>query len=543
MIRYSIALFLIVLSVNLLYAGDMPRLVLEQKSPVIRPEVRSFLQKHPDEKMIPVWITFTDKGIQTKKEFVAAVEAFRNQLSPRSLQRRAKTMHDALITFEDLPVYKEYVQRLQTLGFRKRHVSRWLNAVSGFIDRGTLEEISSLSFVREVKLLHRSHRPVPKQSPDEINAPTDSTLFQYGPSQGQLEQIHVPELHQMGYSGKGVLICMLDTGYNLHHEALQHIHPMAEYDFIFHDDTTRNQAGKDIASQHNHGTETLSVIGGKKRGQLYGPAYGAQFILAKTEDIRSETPIEEDNWVAAIEWADSIGVDVASSSLGYLDWYTYEDMDGNTAVTTRAADMAVARGIVVVVAAGNWRNDPWHYISAPADADSVISVGAVDINGHITSFSSAGPTYDGRTKPEVVALGSNVYAAHPNDSTAYIRVAGTSFSTPLTAGVTALLLQAHPTWTPMQVREALMMTADRADHPDNLYGWGLVNALAALQYHQKGDVDGNDQYNLKDVELAARIAIDAAAYGINEFRAADMNGDGKVNILDVILLFRFVSSN
>jgi len=336
---------------------------------------------------------------------------------------------------------------------------------------------------------------------------------------------------------------MLDTGYNLQHEALQHIVPVAQYDFIFHDDTTRNQPNQDVASQHNHGTQTLSVIGGMKDRRLYGTAFGAQYILAKTEDVRSETPIEEDNWVAAIEWADSLGADIASTSLGYFDWYTYEDMDGNTAVTTRAADKAVARGIVVVVAAGNWRNKDWHYISAPADADSVIAVGAVDINNQITSFSSAGPTYDGRIKPEVVALGSGVYAVHPNDSTAYLRVAGTSFSTPLTAGVTALLLEAHPTWTPMQVREALMMTADRADNPDNLYGWGLVNALAALNYHQKGDVDGNDEYTLDDVLLAAKIAIGAYQYEKPEYQAADVTRDGKVDVTDVVMLLKKVGGD
>ncbi|MBU1936733.1 S8 family peptidase, partial [bacterium] len=206
-------------------------------------------------------------------------------------------------------------------------------------------------------------------------------------------------------------------------------------------------------------------------------------ICGKTEDVRSETPVEEDYYVAGLEWAEDLGADVVSSSLGYIAWYTFEDMDGNTAVTTIAVDIAVSRGIVVCTAAGNERDDPWGHIISPADADSVIAVGAVDSYGIISDFSSPGPTYDGRTKPEVCAQGVETYAAVPWFGTdGYWRVSGTSLSTPIVAGICVLLLEAHPDWTPIQLREALLMTANQASSPDNDYGWGIPDGVAALDY-------------------------------------------------------------
>jgi len=237
-------------------------------------------------------------------------------------------------------------------------------------------------------------------------------------------------------------------------------------------------------SQRWHGTAVFSTVGGFVDDVLVGSAYGAQFALAKTEIKAEEIQIEEDYWVAGVEWADSVGADVVSSSLGYTEWddgtgYTYEDMDGNTTFCTRAADLAVSKGVVVLNAAGNERGPwpAWNYIIAPADGDSVIAVGAVDLEGDIASFSSAGPTYDGRIKPDVVACGVGTYCV--TSSGGYDRLNGTSLSTPLAAGVCALLLEANPEWNPIQVREALWRTASQADNPDNLMGYGIVNAAKA----------------------------------------------------------------
>ncbi|MEE9166843.1 MAG: S8/S53 family peptidase, partial [Candidatus Neomarinimicrobiota bacterium] len=221
------------------------------------------------------------------------------------------------------------------------------------------------------------------------------------------------------------------------------------------------------------------------------PAYGARFLLAKTEIIDEEIEQEEDNFVAALEWGEVLGAQVASSSLGYIDWYSYCDMDGNTAVTTRAVDIAVSLGVVCVTAAGNQGAESppenpcdtlTHYIMAPADADSVISVGAVNGSGTIAHFSSRGPTFDDRIKPEVCAKGVATACASPADSVSYTFKSGTSLSTPLVAGAAAVILSAHPDWAPMDVRKALIMTASRADSADNEYGYGVVDVWAAINF-------------------------------------------------------------
>jgi hypothetical protein len=180
---------------------------------------------------------------------------------------------------------------------------------------------------------------------------------------------------------------------------------------------------------------------------------------------------------------------VVSTSLGYLDWYTYEDMDGNTAVTTIGIDIAVGLGMVCVTAAGNSGNDNWYYIIAPADADSVIAVGAVRESGQIASFSSHGPTYDGRIKPEVCARGSYTWCINSNSTTEYSQMSGTSLATPLVGGAVALILQAKPEWSAMEVREAVIMTASQSNDPDNSYGYGIMNALDATNYEQTVKID------------------------------------------------------
>jgi subtilisin family serine protease len=229
------------------------------------------------------------------------------------------------------------------------------------------------------------------------------------------------------------------------------------------------------------------VLGGIREGQLIGPAFGATFLLAITEDVRSETPVEEDNWAVAAEWAERMGADVINSSLGYLDFdlpftsYTDRDMNGETALTTRAATMAAARGVVVVNSAGNggFRADR-NTLVAPSDGRLVIAAGAVDVMGNRAAFSSVGPTADGRFKPDVAALGVNTKVASRSGPDSYALANGTSFSSPLTAGAVALLLQAHPTYTVEQVLSALRSTASQASAPNNLLGWGILNAAAAV---------------------------------------------------------------
>ncbi len=476
--------------------------------PKIDEKTANFLDTLSPDSTSTFWIYFTDKEIDTQSNYKKAIDKLPQRLTSRSLERRRLRGKEELFDFTDLPVSAKYVNEVESRCKKIRIVSRWLNAASVEATRTEIERISELPFVRSIGKVVTYYRKKPSdENTKTLYRPPESLrkpgLLDYGPSYSQLSQIHVPSLHQLGYHGEGVLVCMLDTGYKKDHpvfqKAFEEGRVLAEYDFINQDLDTQNDS-LDTYDQHNHGTSTWSALGGEYDGSLYGPAYKASFILAKTEMVWQEIQAEEDLWVAGIEWADSLGADIVSSSLGYNAWYSYENMDGNTAVTTIAADLAVSKGIVVVNSAGNERQKFWHYIIAPADGDSVIAAGAVDEMGEIASFSSAGPTYDGRIKPDVCARGVDTYCAVPDENFWYID--GTSLSAPLVAGVCALLLQIHPDWNPVTIRDSLWHTASRADNPDTLYGYGIVNALKAsrlpnpllssydfdfFSYHQQGD--------------------------------------------------------
>ncbi|RKX26571.1 MAG: hypothetical protein DRP47_07965, partial [Candidatus Zixiibacteriota bacterium] len=316
-------------------------------------------------------------------------------------------------------------------------------------------------------------------------------VLDYGGAQAQLEQITVPFAHNQGFDGSGVTLAILDTGFRKTHEAFAAHYTegrvLAEWDFVFGDSNTANEP-EDWSSQQNHGTYIWSVSGGLKDGSIYGPAYRANFILCKTEDVRSETQVEEDNWVAALEWVDTLGADVITSSLGYSGWYTYEDMDGLTAITSAAASTAAGLGIVVCNSAGN--SGPGSgTITAPADAFDILCVGNVTSVGTISNSSSRGPTYDGRIKPEVCALGTNTFCASPSSDVDYQTASGTSLSTPLVAGAACLLIQARPSFPPTMIRQALMDAASNADDPNNTYGWGVLNLEEALGWGAKFSAD------------------------------------------------------
>jgi serine protease AprX len=439
---------------------------------------------------IKIWVFFTDKGIFTQEDYNKSKASFRNSLCPAALKRR--TRNKAEVDFLDLPVNQNYIEEILSHGAKFRQRSRWLNAASFEIQAGKVTDIANLPFVRQIKRVIGF-----KRKPIEVGSYSDLSQnkfvqpkysLNYGLSLAQVDQINVPIVHDMGYKGQDVIVCMLDTGYKKDHQAFSLAFSegrvLAEYDFINHDYNTQNEPG-DSVGQHYHGTSTWSTLGGAFDGKLYGPAYGSSFLLAKTEDIYLEQPIEEDNWVAGMEWGDSLGAEVISSSLGYSDWYTFLDFDGNTAVTTIAADIAASRGIVVCNAMGN-DGPGYGTLTAPADADSILACGAVDASGNLAGFSSWGPTYDGRIKPEVVARGVETYCAYALSTDDYTFANGTSFSTPLVGGCAAVLLSAHPDWTVMQVREALMMTASNASSPNIQYGWGIVDLFSALNYNPLG---------------------------------------------------------
>lgn len=447
-----------------------------------------------------VWVYFTDKQIADAADLGERLAAAADALDPHAAARRRKTLGPGLVDYRDLPVSAEYCRAVAAQGATIVRESRWLNAVSVRGPLETLRAVAELPCVAWLVPVARGRylRPPDSAGGEEITPPAAGcapsvahgrAIFDYGPSYEQMEEIGVVAAHDAGWSGAGVRICMMDTGYWREHPVFTSLlsdgRLIAQWDFVNEDGETQDEPG-DPEGQHNHGTTTWSLVGGFEESELVGVAFGAEFLLAKTEDTGDEYPAEEDNWVAAMEWADTQGADILSTSLNYIQWYTYEDMDGNTAPITIAADIAAGRGMVACVAAGNWGTMDWYYIGAPADGDSVIAVGGTMPDGTLWYDSSHGPTYDGRIKPEVCARGSFCYSAvvpggHGGPDL-YRYLDGTSVACPLVAGAAALLLETHPDWPAMLVREALMMTADNADYPDNDRGWGRIDVLAALGY-------------------------------------------------------------
>ena len=437
----------------------------------------SRLSQLPPGETLPVWVFFHDRGM-SQSEIDAALSALGQQYPSRTIERRAKSGLTAFSKI-DLPVCQSYLDEVVAITGKIRTVTRYFNGVSVNVDLEKALQIAALPFVKSILPVARGERiPTPHQG----EPGSHQVDLNYGESFDQLEQINVIAMHDLGFTGEGVLVCLLDTGYRLEHIAFWDMDIIDTWDFINSDSIVQNEPF-DPPGQHDHGTYTLSACGSALEGMLYGPAYEASFLAYKTEMTDDEIPIEEDYYVAGLERADSLGADIVSTSLGYYDWYDFSDLDGNTTVTAIGVDIAVSQGIVCVTAAGNNRNyNPFPYIITPADADSVISCGAVNVEGELAGFSSPGPTYDGRIKPEICAMGEDVLCANPNSTTEFTNVGGTSLSTPLVGGSCALLLQAHPNWLPMMVREALMMTASQAAQPDNDYGWGIIDVLAAAEY-------------------------------------------------------------
>jgi len=437
------------------------------------------------------WIFFRDKGALSLSKRNTLLREAKRRISAKALERRAKVLPaSTLIDETDLDLYQPYLNELISRGFEPVATSRWLNGVSVY---ATVEEIAALQnlpFVQSVqRVAHLSIPPAPETAPEPpALLKVAAHRFEYGNSLGQMEQIKATILHDAGINGTNVIVGMMDSGFRWQdHEAFVHLRSkiIGERDFIQNDNITRNQAG-DRSDQDDHGTQTLSTLGGYKPSQLIGPGYGARFILAKTEHVPTETHAEEDFWAQAVEWMENLGVDVTSTSLGYTEFdagqtsYTPANMDGKTTIITKAAETAGSKGVIVVNSAGNEGNAAWRIIGAPADGPNVIAVGAVFSTGGVVGFSSRGPTADGRLKPDVMAMGSGVRVVSPASTTQYTFSNGTSFSCPLIGGVVAQILSAHPETTPQQMMNALRTTASNAKSPNNDLGYGIVNAKAAI---------------------------------------------------------------
>lgn len=382
------------------------------------------------------------------------------------------------------------VQEILVSGARIHGISRWLSAVSVEADAASLDYLRSRLGTRALRPVRslRGEREMPAVDPAETPFLHRSVSpYDAGPSSSQLEQIQIDRLHARGFTGHGVRILVLDTGFFLDHPAFEQLNVIAQYDFVFDDAITADQLPQDLPNQHRHGTGVLGTLAGFDEGELVGGAPFAEVLLAKTEWVATETRVEEDNFVRALEWGEALGADMMTASLGYRlflsesDSFAYapEDLDGDTAVTTRAVDDLVALGVVAVTSAGNGGPEPQTLLT-PADADSVLAVGAVDSLGVVATFSSRGPTADGRFKPDLAARGRLTVWAETVGEEPYSAVNGTSLAAPLVAGSVALVLEAHPEWGPGDVMAAMRATASQSDAVDNELGWGIVRAEEAI---------------------------------------------------------------
>lgn len=444
------------------------------------------------------FIYFKDKGISKTthltKSSTKYYEAL-NSLSERSIKRRIKSMGEEFITYEDLPVNKQYITRLKESGVKIVWALKWLNAVSAFLTDEQYQEISHYDFVKNIESVKRARQIKEKKVTEGLRKTSSASntkyKYDYGASLTQYELSDVPIVHDAGFTGTGVTIGVLDAGFWwANHPALQNNKVLAERDFVYGDTNTDD-------NDASHGTAVFSLVGGFAEGNIVAPSFNAKFVLAKTEDIRSETHLEEDNYAAAMEWMDSIGVDITTTSLGYNEFdsgegnYSYSDMDGKTTVITKVAELAFSRGILTVTSAGNEGNDSWKYITAPADGINTISVGAVRSNRVLSSFSSRGPTFDGRIKPEVVAQGSSCYHAKAYSKTQYGYGGGTSYSAPIVAGIAGQLLSAYPHLTNKQMRSIIIEACDSTEKPNNNYGYGLLSAKRAVEFPNLKKENGN----------------------------------------------------
>jgi len=447
-------------------------------------------------------IYFTDKGITENEQLEKNSDLYQSALSElteKCINRRIKTLgEENIISFEDIPIKPDYISFLESHGIKIENNLKWFNAVSAYLTEQQFEEIHQLNFIdkiEKVRVLKFNHK-LPEDS-DPLSKRSDLDFpINYGESFDQLQLSDIPIVHSKGITGERVIIGMLDTGFDWkNHESLQNATILVEYDFVYKDSITSDEEN-DQPGQHNHGTLTFSVIGGFRDSSLIGSAFGSDFVLAKTEDIRSETHVEEDNYAAALQWMENLGVDITSSSLGYSQFdastfsYTYQDMDGKTTIVTRAAETAFRKGVLTVTSAGNEGGTQWFYITAPADGFNTIGVGAVNSSNEVAGFSSRGPTFDGRVKPDVVTRGVSVYGARANTLSDYLRANGTSLSAPIASGVGSLLLSAHPHLRNTQLRNILFETAGNITIPNNERGYGLLSALRAVEFPNMESTSG-----------------------------------------------------
>jgi len=433
-------------------------------------------------------ITFRDKA--NNKYSLERPDEF---LSQRSLERRAR--QKILINETDLPVSGFYLDSLSKLGIEVINFSKWFNTALVKSDQNTFPDIlNNLDFITDKKKVFSSsvQKSAIYKFNSEIMAVESPVNSYYGYAKEQISLSNGQFLHNKDYKGDGMVIAVIDAGFFKANE-------LPAFTTLWGNSSilgTRNfvDDNVNVFNAHPHGMYVLSIIGGNIPGTLVGTAPESSFWLIRSEDTSSEFPIEEDNWVAAAELADSVGADVINSSLGYYEFddpsmnYTYTDMDGKTTRVTQGAEIASSKGIFISVSAGNEGNKNWHYIIAPSDAPNVLSIGAVDSLDQKAHFSSFGPSADGRVKPDVTAMGHADAFQGSNGS--IVRGSGTSFSSPVLAGLAACLWQAFPDISNLELNEAIKKSGRNYHNPNDGIGYGTADFLLAYYYLQSQSPSG-----------------------------------------------------
>jgi hypothetical protein len=424
-------------------------------------------------------------------------------LSQRAIDRRNK--QGIPITPHDFPVNPSYVSQIAATGAVVLNTSRWLNTVTiETSSAAVLNAVNALPFVQQVYQVSRLSGPLKTHDKFSFETPfpvaatnkNNSTLsFNYGPSLNQIAMLGGEVLHNQGKTGQGMVIAVIDAGFfnadnMIVFDSLRNQNRLlGTWDFV----DNNNQ----VYDDHAHGSFVLSIMAGNWPGNIVGTAPHASYWLLRSEYAPTETLMEEFYWAAAAEFADSAGADIINSSLGYYEFdnpaqnHTYADMNGKTTPVSRAAAAAASKGIIVCNSAGNEGASNWNYIIAPADADSIISVGAVDDQMNYAWFSSNGPTSDGRVKPTVAAQGQGTFVADLSNNGVFAGN-GTSFSSPVIAGMMACLWQCNPNATNLQVIEALKQSASQFSNPDTNLGYGIPNLPIACQILASLSVAEND---------------------------------------------------
>lgn len=438
------------------------------------------------------WVYFSDKP--------NAASYFSNPLSmltQRSLDRRVA--QGIPLDNLDVPIAQTYIDQVTAAtGITVKAKSKWLNALHIRGTQANIQALTNLSFVSSVKFANQAlnRRTTNNISENIVIKQMEMAMnFNYGTSANQIQMLNGHLLHQQNHTGAGKVIAVLDSGF-------QNVNTATPFQRLFTNNLILGgynyvSQSTNVYSLHNHGTMVLSCMGGYVDGQLVGTAPDAQYYLFVTEDVASENPVEESYWVEAAEEADRLGVDIITSSLGYFGYdnpnysHTYSEMTGNQAFASRGANIAFSKGIVVIASAGNSGASANPYVGVPAEATNVLAIGAVKPNETLATFSSIGPSFDGRVKPDIMAQGQAAVVSNTNG--AIVTANGTSFSCPIMAGMIASFWSAVPTLTATQVVQFVKQSADRYTTPTNQFGYGIPDFKLALNYAFGNEIfdDGN----------------------------------------------------